>query len=68
MGDFDDMAVHVEARPEFWGAGAEGIAEALGGRIKELIGVSARVVVEPPGGIERSVGKARRVLDQRPRV
>jgi len=34
-------------------------------RIKDTIGLTTRVVVEPPGTIERSVGKARRVVDQR---
>jgi len=35
--------------------------------IKEGIGVTAAVQVLPPGGIERSLGKARRVLDLRPK-
>ena len=35
--------------------------------IKTLIGVSCAVRVKPVGAIERSVGKARRVLDKRPR-
>ena len=68
-GRMDDVAVHVEARPEYlrcrrcwrrrrrwWSA-----------RIKDTIGLTTRVVVEPPGTIERSVGKARRVVDKRPR-
>ena len=33
--------------------------------IKSLIGVSASVVVCPPGSVERSVGKAKRVIDKR---
>jgi phenylacetate-CoA ligase len=32
-----------------------------------LIGVSTRVDVLDPNGIERSQGKARRVIDQRPK-
>ena len=35
-------------------------------RIKSYVGVSARVDVVPPGGIERSLGKAKRVVDRRP--
>jgi len=31
------------------------------------VGVSARVVVLPPGSIERSAGKAKRVIDRRAR-
>jgi phenylacetate-CoA ligase len=68
QGRLDEMEVHVEARPDFWaGGGADEVGGVLGARIKELIGVSARVVVDAPGSIERSVGKARRVIDNRPR-
>jgi phenylacetate-CoA ligase len=34
--------------------------------IKSLIGISARVVVGMPGSVERSGGKAQRVIDKRP--
>ncbi|WP_395706585.1 hypothetical protein [Casimicrobium huifangae] len=33
--------------------------------IKNLIGVSARVELNDPGAIERSLGKAKRVVDKR---
>jgi phenylacetate-CoA ligase len=66
-GRLDEMAVHVEARPDAWAGGAEDVAAILAGRIKELVGVTARVIVDPPGAIERSMGKARRVIDQRPK-
>jgi len=33
--------------------------------IKEVIGISARVIVCPPGTLERSPGKAQRVIDKR---
>ncbi len=40
----------------------------LAQRIKTLVGISTRIEVLPPGAIERTlVGKARRVVDQRPR-
>jgi phenylacetate-CoA ligase len=42
-------------------------AKVVAARIKDTIGLTTRVVVEPPGTIERSVGKARRVVDKRPR-
>jgi len=35
--------------------------------VKEMIGVTARIELRDPGAIERSVGKARRVLDRRPK-
>ena len=65
-GRLDDMTVAVEARPEAWGSGLDSIAAALAGRIKDLVGVTAGVVIGAPGSIERSLGKARRVIDLRP--
>ncbi len=38
----------------------------LQGSIKAMIGISTQVVVCDPGSIERSAGKARRVIDRRP--
>jgi phenylacetate-CoA ligase len=43
----------------------EGMAERLSAAIKQRIGVSALVEVSGPGAIERSEGKARRVVDRR---
>jgi phenylacetate-CoA ligase len=64
----DEMEVLVEAAPE---AGAaeqrEAAAAELAHHIKSLLGVSAKVTVRDPGGVERSQGKARRVIDKRPR-
>ncbi|WP_026871840.1 phenylacetate--CoA ligase PaaK [Inquilinus limosus] len=67
-GRLDEMTVLAEARAEHWdGAGLVAQAERLTLRIKDMIGVSARVVIQPPGSIERSAGKARRVIDKRPK-
>ena len=66
-GRLDEMTVLAEARPEYWdGAGLVAAAERLTLRIKDTIGVSARVLIQPPGTIERSAGKAKRVIDRRP--
>jgi len=65
-GRLDEMAVHVEARAAAEPALLEAEAKVLTGHIKNLLGVSARVVVEAPGAVERSAGKARRVIDNRP--
>jgi phenylacetate-CoA ligase len=64
----DDVAVHVEAPPDFFDplVLAEE-AKTLMARIKDTIGLTTRVVVEASGVIERSLGKARRVVDRRPR-
>ena len=63
-GRLDTMLLRVEARPESFG-----IADPapLAAAVKERIGISAAVEILPPGGIERSLGKARRVIDRRPR-
>ena len=59
----DAMLVHCEA------AGADAnqnqLAAELSERIKQIVGVSAQVVVHAPGGIKRSEGKAVRVIDNR---
>ena len=63
----DEMTIHVEARPEYWdGTPLAAETARLSAHIKETIGVTASVIVEPPGAIERSVGKARRLRDLRP--
>ena len=67
-GRLDAMTIRAEAREEAWdGAGLRGAAERLCETVKGTIGVSAEVVVEAPGTLERSAGKARRVMDRRPR-
>ena len=35
--------------------------------VKSLIGVTAEIRVVAPGGIERSLGKAKRIVDKRPK-
>jgi len=52
-------------QPEAFGSTDAGPALTLA--IKEGIGVTAAVQVLPPGGIEHSLGKARRVVDRRPK-
>ncbi len=65
-GRMDEMEVKVEARRDA-GAAAESDARLLANRIKDTIGVSARVSLLAPDGIERSQGKARRIIDLRPK-
>jgi phenylacetate-CoA ligase len=65
-GRMDEMEVKVEMRPA-QEHGAVDAGRLLASRIKETIGISARVTVVPPEGIERSQGKARRVVDLRPK-
>ncbi len=64
----DALTVRCELAPEHRHAAAGPVAAELEQRIKALAGVSARVEVGQPDSIERTlVGKARRVIDQRPR-
>ena len=68
-GRMDQMAVHVEARPEHWdGEGLMDEAKVVMGVIKNTVGVTTRVVVEPPGTLARSLGKVKRVIDSRART
>ena len=63
----DELEVVAEAAEDVPASAHEGLGRELAGRIKERIGVTASVRVVEPGGIERSVGKARRIVDQRPK-
>ncbi len=67
-GHLDELQVLVELLPQHAGIEREAVAGTLQNRIKTLIGVSTTVSVGAPGSIERTlVGKARRVIDKRPR-
>ena len=62
-GHMDELVIRCELA---LGATDDGIGRRLAERIKNLIGVTARISVEAPESIERTlVGKARRVVDQR---
>ena len=67
-GRLDAMTVKVEAREDAQDADARAAAAAnLAHRIKALIGISVEVAAEAPGAIERSIGKAKRIVDLRPK-
>ena len=65
----DSLTVVVEPRPELAGdaEGRRDAGECLQRDIKSLIGISAAVTVVDVGKVERSLGKAKRVIDLRPR-
>ena len=72
-GHLDKLDVLVEARPEIsdrlTSTESEGIARTLEHGIKTFIGVSSKVRVMAAGSIERTqTGKARRVVDKRPKL
>jgi phenylacetate-CoA ligase len=67
-GRMDKMTVFAEARPDHWdGEGLADHSRRLIERIKDTIGISVAVTIQAPDTIERSVGKARRVVDKRPK-
>ena len=67
-GNLDEMQVLVELLPQHESASRDAVAAQLQHRIKNLIGVSTTVSVGGPNTIERTlVGKARRVVDKRPK-
>ena len=67
-GRLDELTVIVEARAC---AANEGIRDAtardLAERVKSRIGITAGVEVREPDSLERSLGKAKRIVDLRPR-
>ena len=61
----DQVSIKVEARPEADSDGYERAGVALSSAIKTSIGVTTRVSIVSPGELERSAGKAVRVIDHR---
>jgi phenylacetate-CoA ligase len=62
----DELTVKVEAREERIGDGAKSeLADRLRRLVKDSVGVSVEVDVVEPYGLERSLGKAKRIEDRR---
>src|SRR5262245_53058437 len=67
-GRLDEVEILVEASPNAAGEEARKTSGAeLGRRVKGLIGLTATITILDPGEVERSQGKARRVVDNRPK-
>jgi phenylacetate-CoA ligase len=66
-GRLDEMTVRVERRADATGESAAAAGSQLGTLIKNTIGVSVRIDVLDPNAVERSMGKMRRIIDDRPR-
>jgi phenylacetate-CoA ligase len=64
-GPLDALAVHVEAADAAAFVAGTKAATMLIEQVKAMIGISVRVEVREPGSIERSIGKAKRVIDKR---
>jgi phenylacetate-CoA ligase len=69
-GPLDSLTVAVETRPGIApdSLEARGAAKMLEHEIKVYVGTSVKVELRAEGGIERSMGKAKRVVDQRQRA
>jgi len=66
-GPLDTLTVRVECAHGAEPSVAARAREQLTHDIKAYIGVTAGIEILPEGGVERSVGKARRIVDNRPR-
>jgi phenylacetate-CoA ligase len=66
-GSLDEVSVEVEVLPGVPEEHFDAVAHDVGHHIKSMIGVTADVIVKPPGSIPRSQGKAVRVRDLRPK-
>jgi phenylacetate-CoA ligase len=63
----DTLTVHVESAggTDSGEAARRRAASDLAHNVKAYVGISVEVEVHPPGAIERSVGKAKRLIDRR---
>ncbi len=64
----DELEVWVEASSELWTRGEDAVKETerlIDNDLKETLGISAKVKVTEPHKIQRSEGKAKRIIDRR---
>jgi phenylacetate-CoA ligase len=61
----DELTVNVEADPSLPEQSWADLGRVVAARVKDRVGSTCTVNVIGPGGIERSVGKARRIVDRR---
>jgi phenylacetate-CoA ligase len=64
-GHLDALTVHVEHHAGVERSRGEAAARDLAHLVKAHVGVSIQVQLHPPGSLQRSQGKARRVVDRR---
>ena len=63
----DELTVRVERRPDATASDAVAAGDRLRALVKAAVGVTVSVEVLEPDRVERSLGKMRRVIDDRPR-
>jgi phenylacetate-CoA ligase len=64
-GHLDALTIYVEMQESVAAADYAAASRAFAHSVKSHVGVSAKIVAREPGTIERSLGKARRVIDKR---
>jgi phenylacetate-CoA ligase len=64
-GRLDEIRIAVEARPDLPDDSRAREAAALAGRLKDVIGISAHILIVAGGSLPRSTGKGARVKDLR---
>lgn len=64
IGNAKGLIVHVETRESVSETAATGLAARAAHNIKDNIGITVEVSIEPPGDVDRSLGKALRVVDR----
>jgi len=67
-GYIDHIMVETEVKPAVYQAGKEKVdelAKAISSRIQQVIGINVPVEILSPESIERSIGKAKRIIDER---
>jgi phenylacetate-CoA ligase len=67
-GYIDHIMVETEVKPAVYQAGKEKIdelAKTISSRIQQVIGINVPVAILTPESIERSIGKAKRIIDER---
>jgi phenylacetate-CoA ligase len=67
----DELTVHVEMSPDLSHtpqAVRKKAAALLAHNVKAYIGVTIDVLLAEPGGVQRSIGKAQRIIDKRPKA
>lgn len=68
VGPLDRLIVVVEPRPDVAAGEADACAPRLAQRLKSHCGITAEIQLVDIGSVERSMGKAKRVEDRRPRT
>ena len=71
VNNMDRLEIQVEAREEFYNLGAEAMEQftkKLYHEMQQLLYISSKITIVPQQTIQRSEGKAKRVIDKRKKL